>query len=716
MRKQLSRKFGALTLWASMSAGGGAAYGQEVPGILQPADQADAVEGSTRNAEASALVYSVNRIPEQVFGTARAVQVITADDIWRRGARTLPEALMEEAGIFVQQTNYGGGAPIIRGLIGKNILILLNGVKVNTATYRFGPIQYLATIDLSMVDRIEVVRGVASVLGGDALGGIINIITVKGPPLSGKSFGARVSSRFATADQGFTGRAETFGQGEKYRFLAGATHRNFDDVEGGQSTARQKATGYGERAGNISFDFFPSPDRTVSLGYADLRQSDVPRTDRVADGTNLVFNFEPQRLQLLTAGFQDLTDRKWADSLQVTGFWNRQEEGSQEIRTRTPTRQTDLNDRQDVLGVGVEVGLFPWDSHRLVYGLDYSRQKIRSSGQNVDLVTRSVTPRRGNWTDGATYESLGVYIQDRIKIRDRVTLTVGGRYGRFASAGAEDSSVGRLDLRSIQADLTGALSAVVHLTPRLNLVGSLSRGFRAPNLDDISVFSDRGAEGIEIPNPGTKPERILTLEGGVKFASPSLEGSTFYYNSNLTDLLIRAGGTVDGLPFFDLNRNGTRQAGESLVLQRKNTGEAQIHGLEAAGRWLPHPRISVFGNYTRTAGDDRTAGVPLARIPPGFGTAGLRWSGVSRARGWAELVYAFAAAQRRLNPSDVADTRIGPKGTDGFNVFHIRGGATLGRLRLRAAIENLTDQRYKYHASGVFRPGRQLVLGADFRF
>ena len=55
------------------------------------------------------VIYSVNRIPDRPFDTARGVEVITREEIWRRNARTLPELLIDVAGVFVQQTNYGGG-------------------------------------------------------------------------------------------------------------------------------------------------------------------------------------------------------------------------------------------------------------------------------------------------------------------------------------------------------------------------------------------------------------------------------------------------------------------------------------------------------------------------------------------------------------------------------------------------------------------------------
>jgi outer membrane receptor for ferrienterochelin and colicin len=73
--------------------------------------------------------------------------VITADNLRERNHRTVPEALTELAGVFLQETNYGG-APIIRGLIGNRILILFDGVRLNNSTYRLGPNQYLNTIDI----------------------------------------------------------------------------------------------------------------------------------------------------------------------------------------------------------------------------------------------------------------------------------------------------------------------------------------------------------------------------------------------------------------------------------------------------------------------------------------------------------------------------------------------------------------------------------------
>ena len=72
----------------------------------------------------------------------------------------------------------------------------------------------------------------------------------------------------------------------------------------------------------------------------------------------------------------------------------------------------------------------------------------------------------------------------------------------------------------------------------------------------------------------------------------------------------------------------------------------------------------------------------------------------------------YAAEADRLSTRDVADTsRIPPGGTPDYLVFHLRGGLWLGRVRLHAGLENLTDEDYRVHGSGLNMPGRNLVFG-----
>jgi outer membrane receptor protein involved in Fe transport len=668
--------------------------------------------------ERSRLVYSVNRTPERPFDTTRAVQVITAEDIWRQNARTVPELLMNETGIFVQQTNYGGGSPIVRGLMGKQIVILLDGVRINNATFRFGPLQYLNTIDISAVERIEIVRGVESVLGSDSLGGLINIILKKGPPAgTNQAIGGTVSTRLSSGDAGGAGHAEVYGRIDKLRYSFGTTYRRAGDVQPGDNRPAQRLTGYDEGAAAMSAEYAVSPARTLSLRYHTLTQDKVPGASAGATTTYLVN--DPQKLHLLTLEYQDLTKHRLFDQLQVTGYVNRQDEGQIEIRSTAINVERRNLDSDDVVGASLQMASFLGGSHRLIYGFDYTNERIDSVRNDVNVVTGAVAVARGKFTDNARYETAALYVQDHFDITKWLTPSIGARYGRTSASGSENSKVAVLDLASTQTGLTGSAGVVGHLSHLVNIVASVTRGFRPPNIDDLSRYDDRsGSEGIEIPNPGLRPERSLTYEIGVKVDSAHLDGSAFYYDSQLEDLHDRRPGISNGLPYFDLNDNGIRDANEPTVLQRVNVGSATIRGVELDARYRFSPAFSLAANFTRTRGEDHVLNEPLSRIPPDFGRLTVRWSpGAGQRRVWSELGYTLVAAQRRISTRDKGDARIGKTGTDGFDLFDARGGFDLPhQIRVSLAVENIFDTAYKYHASGVLRPGRQFVLGSEFRF
>ena len=130
---------------------------------------------------ASRSERSTNRISSQI-------NTVSENEIKARNAKTSAEVLREESGIFVQKTNHGGGSAVIRGLSSNQILIMVDGIKLNNSTYRLGNHQYLTTVDNLMASQIEVVRGPTSVLyGSDALGGVINVIS-KQPSLNHSNF------------------------------------------------------------------------------------------------------------------------------------------------------------------------------------------------------------------------------------------------------------------------------------------------------------------------------------------------------------------------------------------------------------------------------------------------------------------------------------------------------------------------------------------------
>jgi outer membrane receptor protein involved in Fe transport len=115
---------------------------------------------------------------ERTFDIPEPVSVATREEIESRPHHILPQVLHGEPGVLVQQTTTAQGSPFIRGFSAQRIVYLLDGIRYNTSTFRAGATQYFGWISPSVVQRLEVVRGPASVqYGSDALGGTVHVIS-----------------------------------------------------------------------------------------------------------------------------------------------------------------------------------------------------------------------------------------------------------------------------------------------------------------------------------------------------------------------------------------------------------------------------------------------------------------------------------------------------------------------------------------------------------
>lgn len=144
-----------------------------------------------------------------------SVSVMTSEDIKRSPARTIGELLQDIPGVEINNSGGQGFKRIsIRGESPNRVLILIDGQKlVENKSMDGTPL----LIDPSNVERVEVIKGPASVLyGSEAIGGVVNIITKKGgdKPIQGEA-----SVAYNGASNGFAESLSAFGgmNGFKYR-------------------------------------------------------------------------------------------------------------------------------------------------------------------------------------------------------------------------------------------------------------------------------------------------------------------------------------------------------------------------------------------------------------------------------------------------------------------------------------------------------------------
>jgi outer membrane receptor protein involved in Fe transport len=661
---------------------------------------------------------AASRHERLVTDSPRAITVVTGAELRERHYRTTPDALAEVVGVFVQQTNYGGGAPIIRGLVGNQLLILIDGIRLNTAAYRLGPNQYLNTIDINQIERIEVVRGAGSVLyGSGALGGVINIVTRRATtPADGERWlSTRVSSRLASADRSAVERAEVFGGAGPLRFIAGATLKEFGDVRGGSRTGLQPFTGYSEWDADAKLTVQPGKRQTLTLTGQRVSASEVRRSDLLQAGTELKNEVDPQRRDLLAIAYEARPVVALLNSINLHGWFQRQDEAYRRIAATSPTSERVHRDAVDTFGLGVQFNTRAAGRQMLTYGFEAHTDDVTSTREDVNLVTGKWRAQKSTLADGARDRAVAAFAQDEIAISRKLDLNLGLRYSRsHLTALVDIPESGRVDVDARSDAITGTAYALYRSTPYLSLTAGVSQGFRAPNVDDLTSFGDFGT-GFDVPNPELRPETSLNYEAGVRLRRGLSALHVVYFHSDYTDLIQRASGTYFGSAFLDLNENGRRDGTEQLIFQRKNAGLADIQGVELEGRVHMSDPWMLSSQLAWTCGRALSAGEPLRRIPPINGLLKLAWR--PRARVWAEGVSMFATKQTRLAAGDKTDPRIPVGGTPGFVTFNLRGGVRLNHgVRIGLRLENVTDQTFRIHGSGIDRPGRNVVAGIDWVF
>lgn len=232
--------------------------------------KAQSIKETVKGESLEEVVIVSSRTPKYITDIPGTVWVIDDAKLQRqiKGGATLKEAL----GILIPSLDIGnqGRTNFGQNMRGRNVLVMLNGVSLNSA--RATSRQFDA-IDPFNIERIEVLSGASSVYGGDATGGIINIITKKATSknvafetnLRAKSgLNNRNDHDVAIAQSIEGGNDFVKGRiGVAYSQNAGAFDANKDQVI---TDVKQSDFQYGQSIDVLgSFDFKLSKDQDINL-------------------------------------------------------------------------------------------------------------------------------------------------------------------------------------------------------------------------------------------------------------------------------------------------------------------------------------------------------------------------------------------------------------------------------------------------------------------
>jgi outer membrane receptor protein involved in Fe transport len=257
-------------------------------------------------------------------------------------------------------------------------------------------------------------------------------------------------------------------------------------------------------------------------------------------------------------------------------------------------------------------------------------------------------------------------------------------------------------IRQHYSALTGSIGFTTQLSSKIYLNFNLGQAFRAPNLSDLSKLGESKGDTYEIPNPELKPERMSSVDLGVKLDTKILRTGTTLFTGWINDILASERTTLNGS--HTLERNGVIYRLKS----KQNIGNAVLFGIETFFNLKLTSALTATGNCAYIYGQNTTTSEPVGGIPPAFGTIGLRWQ---RKKSYLSLYSRFATKQSRLSADDRDDPRIPEGGTPEWITFNFRIGTTWKKwLHFQLGIENIFDLNYREHGSGINAPGRNVIL------
>lgn len=674
--------------------------------------------------ELDEVKVTAGRVEQELMDVNMSVSVITQEEIRRSSARNVGELLEDIPGVRINNDGGQGMKRIkIRGEDAFRTLVMIDGQKVSEHKSMSGSPML---IDPSMIERIEVIKGPASVLyGSDAIGGAINIITKKGgtKPIEGE-----VSAGMNTSASGKNASGSIYGGIDGWKYRLSASIEDNDNLKTPKGEMENTYFTARSVSGFLSYDFTPDATVGASLDYYDLEFGssdvntpgfavDVPKWTRFkAAAFGEIKNITSSFVRLRTDIFyqkskKDMTNTVpgvWTqgevDTFKAMGFeeafLNRVGVQAGNAYVLQPHASNDMNQYGFSIQADWQIG----DSNYLIAGYEISYDDLNAHSWNTGTNVMPMMLTDKNY-DGYQMTN-AVYASMETLLSANLTLTYGARYTWVKTD--MDSINNKMGTKTSGEGSDGKIvfnaGVLWHGTDNLTLRASYAQGYRSPILQELYIDTSMGSTGTTYANPDLKPETSDNFEIGARWNSTGLSADLAIFYSTADDYIAT---------LYNAQKRG---------YQYNNVAEAKTFGVELTSS----VRIAETGfepyltaTWMRRQYQNGNGFSTYDTATPEFMLRyGVRWSGMYAGVGLRTDVFARSQTATEYddgiqNVTDSSSYRLG-----GYTTLNLTAGVDFGPKRQYSfdlGLYNIFDKGYQEQTS-IYEPGRYFVakLGARF--
>lgn len=656
------------------------------------------------------------------------INVVKQERIDQIMPRDIPEAVNAEPGLAITRDGIWGSHINIRGLGRNNVVMMVDGNRIDTANDLAAG---LSMIDVNDVERVEVIKGAASSLyGTGAVGGVVNILTKDG--WYNDRFYARgsVSGGYSSVNQSSLGFAQV-NAGHKH-WYAKITTMTRDASNARTPNGTLMNSQYSDNNISARVGIKPFENHELKVNWQQYRGEDIG-----IPGGNPLFpsqadvRYPREHRDLMSVNYNWKNVTSSLAKLSVNYFKQdilRDVENVPHIvktMPGTPTKKVNVLNilpRATHKTDGFQVQS-DWivSGHHFIAGVDAWQKDMDSfrtrnlridvlgpDGSVMNQIHQTIAERP---IPLASYGSMGVYAQDEFSVSTKLQLTIGGRYDwirvendaafqpMYMIVDGETNMSPPNQVKLWDAQTAGDQSWSANLgllykpSSSTDVTFTLARSFRSPYLEERYQYIDLGSL-VKFGDPNLNPERGMFGDVGVRFWHDSwnLVANVFY--NRINDMVIEAPATYEG-----------REA-----LQKTNIGSAELYGFDMRLEYNPWRSFTVYGSAAYVYGQDTYINDPLPLVPPLNGRLGISGP-VSRFFRF-ELAATLFATQSRT-----ADWEIETPGYTLLDAYLSSKSVSLGSLngKLFLGIENILDRAYRNHLSTnrgaiTAEPGRNVSV------
>ncbi|HSU17655.1 TonB-dependent receptor [Longimicrobium sp.] len=661
-----------------------------------------------RTFELETVAVTASRSPDLISSSPLPASTLGPERLRREHSVSLARSLATLPGVRALTTGEQVGKPVIRGLFGARVAVLADGLRLEDYSWSD---EDAPSVDARLAERVEVIRGPASLLyGSDAVGGVVNVIPEALPDGSGRPFmRGGVETYFASGNlegglvargEGATGsfgwRATVIGRmGQDVHTPDGEIpNTGFGAVNGEAAVGMSRGWGtlalryqrYGgefkllEADGPVTIDAAAASRRGAISAAEEEEEEGGPERKLSDDRLQLSGNFPlpgvriETRAQLQRHVLQEVADEP---VVPVAAGVAAQAEGNESV-------QFDL--LLNTFTADVLAHLAPGGYGQATLGVSGLAQRNDSRGPELLVPDASI----------ASGGAFAVWQNDFGPLR----LMAGARVDHRWLTANDVPALGLPsdDERSWTAASWNA-GAVLGVARGLALTAGVGRSWRAPTLFELYANGPRiGEARFDVGDSTLTQEQGLEIDGGVRWTGATARMEVSVFRNAIDDFIVTAPTDVfiGGLRVF-----------------RTTQTDALLRGVEAQAEVRVLRPLTLRGVFDYVRGTERGTGEDLALIPPARGRAEAEYRpGSLFGLGSG---YLSAGVEMVAKQTHAAEDELAPAGYALLDVgggFERRFGPRSFRVDLQ--VRNALDTAYRSflnrYKEFALDPGRSIVL------